>query len=820
MTTQPDNKNITILKPIFIEGLLKIKDWFCKENAPYLRSIFDQVGFQDRDGNKAAYYTMPASLNAEITFPVQKGEIKTLKTEKEKVLTEINKHYKTFSPEYLNSLSPNQLFFLLEKFGSNIPADETELTSTFDKYKIKAAKKIIRENRKSSTHNESLLINIDISGIQGFIYNISSSGALKNLRSRSFFIELLSNHIIYKILNAFDLHYVNVLMNGGGSIYILSGCPKDYESILNQVNYQLNQYLLQEFNGRLYAAFSQVQFTDKELENKLSQLLKELARKTFKEKQRKFNGLITKGEFQFINENEPEYQGCEICYKDEAKTALHQINQTENRYRCSFCERLVTVGSQIPKAKFIYKCNQDTSQCIQIEDSYYRIENSNYHSSNKNAICLWVVYEDDPHFIDHLQGAAAHIFARTYTKKNKDLPKKVYKKMGEVSESLSEEKKYLEASLSNEQSNKEIREEIQILEEEIQTLKDDNTTTINYMAESSQGAKLIGALRMDADNVGKFLHDGFYGETALEILSSFSRNLNYFFKLHLEFLCKEGLHKENEIPALALKSSGNVHVIYAGGDDLFALGAWSDVASLAIDISAAFNKYTCGNDNIDLGISGGLTIHNAKFPVSKMAIESMSALKTAKNNYQSCWMCKKNWVKCPLFDLGYCLRKDSLALFYTDSLALKKKKLDEKHTTPKYEAKPLRLKLALKRKYYDTGKGAIIDEIDALIIKPLAAFYKGRRTISRVFFHNILSLLDVWYEEGMLYLPKVAYMIQKFKSELKRHCGEAESGTSLYDLYEMYLYFHDKKRFSSLHMPLSWIIFLMKGEKNDENKTP
>ena len=40
-----DHLQETTLTPLFVEGLQKVKVWLQKEDASFLRSIFDQVGF-------------------------------------------------------------------------------------------------------------------------------------------------------------------------------------------------------------------------------------------------------------------------------------------------------------------------------------------------------------------------------------------------------------------------------------------------------------------------------------------------------------------------------------------------------------------------------------------------------------------------------------------------------------------------------------------------------------------------------------------------------------------------------------------------------
>src|SRR4030042_3007595 len=96
------------LKEIFIEGLLKSKEWYQSENSSYLISIFDQVGFKDEEGDKISYFVLPVSLTPKIKYPVQ-GKGEKLKEVKKVVLSEIQDIYDGLSEKYLSSLSVNQL---------------------------------------------------------------------------------------------------------------------------------------------------------------------------------------------------------------------------------------------------------------------------------------------------------------------------------------------------------------------------------------------------------------------------------------------------------------------------------------------------------------------------------------------------------------------------------------------------------------------------------------------------------------------------------------------------------------------------------------
>ena len=56
-----------------------------------------------------------------------------------------------------------------------------------------------------------MVVSGELSGIQNFIYTISSKGALKTLRGRSFYLEFFTEHVIDEILSECELSRVNIL---------------------------------------------------------------------------------------------------------------------------------------------------------------------------------------------------------------------------------------------------------------------------------------------------------------------------------------------------------------------------------------------------------------------------------------------------------------------------------------------------------------------------------------------------------------------------------------------------------------------------------
>lgn len=124
--------------------------------------------------------------------------------------------------KYLNSL-----LSVLEANLSYIPSSTSkkELTdiSLYDHIKMTAAiaacteqyleekqernyKKLLFENAKQSYEEKMfLLYSMDISGIQNFIYTVGESGVLKGLRARSFYLEIMMEHVVDELLEKLAL---------------------------------------------------------------------------------------------------------------------------------------------------------------------------------------------------------------------------------------------------------------------------------------------------------------------------------------------------------------------------------------------------------------------------------------------------------------------------------------------------------------------------------------------------------------------------------------------------------------------------------------
>lgn len=84
---------------------------------------------------------------------------------------------------------------------------------------------------KSYDEEMFLLYSMDISGIQSFIYTIGEKGALKGLRARSFYLEIMMEHIVDELLEKLSLSRANLIYTGGGHCYLLLANTDDTRDI-------------------------------------------------------------------------------------------------------------------------------------------------------------------------------------------------------------------------------------------------------------------------------------------------------------------------------------------------------------------------------------------------------------------------------------------------------------------------------------------------------------------------------------------------------------------------------------------------------------
>lgn len=94
------------------------------------------------------------------------------------------------------------LTLFVEKYGSCLSFGESDIALIDMARSTAAVACAIAPNLESEN---ICLVAGDLSGIQKFIYTISSDGALKSLRARSFYLELVAEEIVQQLLDQLKL---------------------------------------------------------------------------------------------------------------------------------------------------------------------------------------------------------------------------------------------------------------------------------------------------------------------------------------------------------------------------------------------------------------------------------------------------------------------------------------------------------------------------------------------------------------------------------------------------------------------------------------
>lgn len=189
-----------------------------------------------------------------------------------------------FTTDYINSLLE-----LMEATLSYVPsctnANEIPDISLYDHSKTTAAiasciyeylnalgkndyRNILYENGKDFYKEKAfLMFSFDISGIQKFIYTISSKNALKMLRARSFYLEVLSEHLIDRLLINCGLSRANLIYSGGGHCYILLPNTEKVKKEIDNFLKTVNRWLIEKFGNSLYVAVGKTECSANDLMN-------------------------------------------------------------------------------------------------------------------------------------------------------------------------------------------------------------------------------------------------------------------------------------------------------------------------------------------------------------------------------------------------------------------------------------------------------------------------------------------------------------------------------------------------------------------------
>lgn len=597
--------------PVSINDGIKENDFLAFKKKRMV-SIFESIEMsENNDGVKEYKYSLPIqSISLKSDFFPKLNRTFNDEPDYESLWKAFIEDFSQINHKDFNLFYPS-LLSVLEKHMVNTPGSTLHLpdVSLYDHSKMTAAFALcIYDYAKSK--NEAIEINFekqeapiiligaDISGIQSFIYNIISKNAAKNLKGRSFYLQLLLESIIQYILKKLNLYRSNVVYSSGGGFFILAPNTEDIKTRLKEIENTISQKLFEKHKTDLFIAFDAIPIQhnillnktkDEKEDNSISKVWADLFSLLNKKKrQRYINNFVDNYEI-FFNPNT-------ITGKEKRDAITGEELQGE------YCKLQGT-------EEFV---NKNTLEQIEL-------------GKNLRQFDYWVTSDYDAKDIlkksKGVNPLDLEIYHYFFSKKEKELSLPDFANIKYINNSeftISYSNSAVSKSLAFYGGNSSPIYTEDTLDDKGYLHKKGRIKTFEHLVGNGELNRL-GVLRMDVDNLGQIFINGFDNEhKSFSRYSSLSRSLDYFFKGYINTI-----HQEKK----AFKE--NISILYSGGDDLFIIGKWDDLIQMAEKIREEFSKLVCYNPSITL--SGGISIVGSKFPIMKAAKSAGNEEKNAKD---------------------------------------------------------------------------------------------------------------------------------------------------------------------------------------------
>ena len=205
-----------------------------------------------------------------------------------------------------------------------------------------------------------LLLEIDISGIQKFLYHVGMKKALRFLMGRSFFISLLAPLIKEDLIRGLHVTDFNFLVTSGG--FILSVLPNT-QSVKDTLRKILDRYSRSLFfltDGNLLLHSASVEFSPSDTKN-FKKVSEDLMKRMERSKQLPFRDQFE----EMFNYNEDESEICDLCGFNEMRMNLFRKRWDTlvidgKKYRlCELCSFMNDVLEKLGKGKVYLSRNEE-----------------------------------------------------------------------------------------------------------------------------------------------------------------------------------------------------------------------------------------------------------------------------------------------------------------------------------------------------------------------------------------------------------------------------------------------------------------------------
>lgn len=467
----------------------------------------------------------------------------------------------------------------------------------FDAEGITNLKKVcMTENQEWRKKDMFLLVSADFSGIQDFIYRVETKGALRMLRGRSFYLDIVLENAADEILEKLGLTRANLIYCGGGHFYLLADNTEETRSLLSGAVRAIDRKLAELFSASLYVAMAWVPVAASELlggeGNGSGDPFRRVGEALSSAKQKRYDADMLRELFDersALNATETGTRECTLCHRSVPETQLEEYLAPDTGKGpiavCGTCNSLYALGKEIiDGGKPIYAVTKEPcGHALPLPSPFGE---------------TWLSAMSEEEAMTK-EGSLRRIYVKNRSGTSEYMATRLW-----VGEYIAREPSGVPLDFAD-------------------------------MARASggeeSGIKRLGILRADVDGLGAAFIAGLPANVrTLSRQAALSRSMSMFFKWIINKVCKKELPEGQKPFYLFQDKKGmprKVHIVYSGGDDLFLAGAWDDLLEFAVDLREAFGRYTNGK----LSFSAGLGLFSPSYPILKMAADAGELEDAAKH---------------------------------------------------------------------------------------------------------------------------------------------------------------------------------------------
>lgn len=314
-----------------------------------------------------------------------------------------------------------------------------------------------------------ILLSMDMSGIQDFIYNISGSKALKSLRSRSFYLEIMLEVIVDELLEKLELSRANLLYTGGGHAYIIAANTEYSKHVIAKFEDELKQWFIQHFSIDLSLAIAYVPCSGNDfmnVDNRYKEIWRAVSRKLSDKKSHKYSvtDIISFNNTKSYGERE-----CKECLRSD-------LSLTEEGV-CSICDSIISISNHLRDKPF-FLLDERKGLVMPFGKYIDAVDKDSVENALKQDDNIRIYSKNDPHVSEYM---STNLWMCNYDYSSRD--------------------------------------------------KEDKIIGIPSYANRTTGIKRLGVVRADIDNLGKVFIRGIPEQyNSISRTATLSRQLSMFFK--------------------------------------------------------------------------------------------------------------------------------------------------------------------------------------------------------------------------------------------------------------------------------------------------